>query len=177
MSAPEFSRPERIDTIGEGEREITISATEEERAALSARFGLKAISRLEGIFRLRRDAAGVVARGKVMADVVQACVVTDDPIPVSVEEPVALRFVAGDHPESDEVELSEDALDTMSFDGAAIDLGEAAADTMALALDPFPRGPNAATALKEAGVISEEDAKPLSALAGLADLRAKLEKR
>ena len=125
----------------------------------------------------RDVAAGVVARGKVMADVVQACVVTDDPIPVSVEEPVALRFVAGDHPESDEVELSEDALDTMSFDGAAIDLGEAAADTMALALDPFPRGPNAATALKEAGVISEEDAKPLSALAGLADLRAKLEKR
>ena len=177
MSALEFSRPERIDTIGEGEREITISATEEERAALSARFGLKAIGRLEGIFRLRRDAAGVVARGKVMADVVQACVVTDDPIPVSVEEPVALRFVAGDHPESDEVELSEDALDTMSFDGAAIDLGEAAADTMALALDPFPRGPNAATALKEAGVISEEDAKPLGALAGLADLRAKLEKR
>ena len=29
----------------------------------------------------------------------------------------------------------------MPFDGGAIDLGEAAAETMALALDPFPRGP------------------------------------
>ncbi len=177
MTAPEFSRLERIDTIGEGEREISLSATPEERAALATRFGLKTIDRLDGAFRLRRDAAGVVARGRVRAEVVQACVVTDDPIPVSIDESVALRFVAGDDPESDEVELSEDALDTMSFDGAAIDLGEAAAETMALALDPFPRGPNAAAALKEAGVISEEEAKPLGALAGLADLKAKLEKR
>jgi uncharacterized metal-binding protein YceD (DUF177 family) len=177
MTAPEFSRPERIDTIGEGDREITVSASPAERAALAARFGLKAIDRLEGNFRVRRDASGVVARGRVVAQVVQSCVVTDDPLPVSVDEPVALRFVAGNKSESDEVELSEDALDTMSFDGAAVDLGEAAADTMALALDPFPRGPNAAAALKEAGVISEEEAKPLGALAGLADLKAKLEKR
>ncbi|MFA6116718.1 MAG: DUF177 domain-containing protein [Sphingomonas sp.] len=177
MTAPEFSRLERIDTIGEGEREITISATAEERAALASRFGLKSIDRLVGTFRLRRDAAGVVARGKVVAKLVQACVVTDDPLPVSVDEPVALRFVAGDKPEGDEIELSEDALDTMSFDGAAIDLGEAAAETMALALDPFPRGPNAAAVLKEAGVISEEEAKPLGALAGLASLKEKMEKQ
>ena len=174
MTAPEFSRLERIDTIGEGEREVRVAATEQERQALSARFGLKSIDRLEGVFRLRRDAAGVVARGQVRADLVQACVVTDDPLPVSVDEPVALRVVAGDSPEGDEIELSEDALDTMSFDGAAIDLGEAAAETMALALDPFPRGPNAAAILKEAGVISEDEAKPLGALAGL---KAALEKR
>jgi hypothetical protein len=28
VTAPEFSRPERIDTIGEGEREISVTATE-----------------------------------------------------------------------------------------------------------------------------------------------------
>ncbi|MDB5705206.1 MAG: hypothetical protein JWN66_2322 [Sphingomonas bacterium] len=174
MNAPEFSRLERIDTIGEGEREIRVAATEAERAALAVRFGLKSIGRLEGVFRVRRDAAGVVARGTVRADVVQACVVTDEALPVSVDEPVALRFVDEGTPEGDEIELSEDALDTMSFDGAAIDLGEAAAETMALALDPFPRGPNAAAVLRRAGVISEEEAKPLGALAGL---RAQLEKR
>ena len=174
MTAPEFSRLERIDTIGEGEREIAVTATESERAALAGRFGLKAIDRLEGIFRVRRDAAGVVARGTVRAAVVQSCVVTDDALPVTVDEPVALRFVAGDQAEADEIELDEDALDTMGFDGAAIDLGEAAAETMALALDPFPRGPNAAAVLREAGVISEEEAKPLGALAGL---KAQLEKR
>jgi len=174
MTAPEFSRPERIDTIGEGEREIAVTATESERAALAERFGLKASERLEGVFRVRRDAAGIVARGNVRASVVQSCVVTDDALPVTVDEAVALRFVAGDQAEADEIELDEDALDTMDFDGAAIDLGEAAAETMALALDPFPRGPNAAAALREAGVISEEEAKPLGALAGL---KAQLEKR
>jgi len=174
MTTPEFSRPERIDTIGDGEREIAVTATESERAALAERFGLKAIESLEGIFRVRRDAAGIVARGTVRAAVVQSCVVTDDALPVTVDEPVALRFLAVESAEGDEIELDEDALDTMDFDGAAIDLGEAAAETMALALDPFPRGPNAAAALRDAGVIGEEEARPLGALAGL---KAQLEKR
>jgi uncharacterized metal-binding protein YceD (DUF177 family) len=174
MTAPEFSRLERIDTIGEGEREIRISATEDERAALALRFELKSIGALQAVFHLKRDTAGIVARGNVRAAVVQSCAVTDDALPVTVDEPVALRFVADDASDADEIELNEDALDTMSFDGAAIDLGEAAAETMALALDPFPRGPNAAAALREAGVISEEEAKPLGALAGL---KAQLEKR
>lgn len=174
MTTPEFSRLERIDTIGTGEREIRVVADPAERAALAARFGLKAIDRLEGVFRVQRDATGIVAQGHVDAAVTQACTVTDESLPVIIAEPVALRFVAEDAPEADEIELSEDALDVMGFDGAAIDLGEAAAETMALALDPFPRGPNAAAALREAGVISEEEAKPLGALAGL---KAALEKR
>jgi len=173
MTAPEFSRTERIDTIGEGERTIAITANDAERTALAKRFDLISVDRLEAKFAVRRDAAGIVARGTVSAAVVQACSVTDDPLPVTVEEPIALRFV--DHePDSEEIELDPDALDTMVFDGAAVDLGEAAAETMALSLDPFPRGPNAAAALKAAGVISEEEAKPAGALAGL---KAALEKR
>jgi uncharacterized metal-binding protein YceD (DUF177 family) len=173
MTTPEFSRTERIDTIGEGERTIAITASDAERAALAKRFDLVSVDRLEAQFAVRRDAAGVVARGTVRAAVVQACSVTDDPLPVTIDEPIALRFV--DHePDSEEIELDPDALDTMVFDGAAIDLGEAAAETMALSLDPFPRGPNAAAALKAAGVISEEEAKPAGALAGLKEA---LEKR
>lgn len=173
MTAPEFSRLERIDTIGEGERTITVIATDAERVALAKRFDLISVDRLEARFAVRRDAAGIVARGTVDAAVVQACSVTDDALSVTVSEPVALRFV--DHePDAEEIELDPEALDTMVFDGAAIDLGEAAAETMALSLDPFPRGPNAAAALKAAGVISEEEAKPAGALAGL---KAALEKR
>ena len=40
-------------------------------------------------------------------------------------------------------------------DGAAIDLGGAIADTLALGLDPYPRSAGAEAALKEAGVLSE----------------------
>ena len=172
MSAPEFSRVERADTIGEGERTVRIAADEAERAALARRFDLKSVETLEAEFHLRRDTAGIVARGHVHGMVVQACVVTDDAIPVTIDEPVALRFVVDDVAGDGEIELDEEALDTMLYDGAALDLGEAAAETMALALDPYPRGPNAAAALRAAGVISEDEAKPLGAFAGL---KAKLE--
>ncbi len=173
MTAPEFSRVERLDAIGGEERHVVIAADADERAALAARFGLVSVDRLEARFAIRREAAGIAARGHVGAAVVQACSVTGDPLPATVEEPVALRFVAPAAGE-DEVELGEDALDTIEITGGGIDLGEAAAETMALALDPFPRSPRAAAVLREAGVLSEEDAAPQGALAGL---KAALEKK
>ena len=174
-SGPEFSRIERIDTIGAGARSITITADAAERAALAVRFGLRAVDRLEASFAVQRDDAGIVARGRVTAAVVQACSVTDDPLPMTIAEHVALRFVtAQEAAAEEELELDSDTLDTMAYDGAGVDLGEAAAETMALALDPFPRGPNAAAALRAAGVISEEEAKPAGALAGLKGLLGKV---
>jgi len=174
MTTPEFSRPERIDTIGAGERSVTITADEAERAALAARFGLVSIVRLEATVAVRQEAAGIAVRGRVSGDVVQACTVTDEPIPATIDEPVALLFVAeGSAGEDEEIELDEGALDTIPYEGGAIDLGEAAAETMALALDPFPRSANAAAVLREAGVLTEEEAKPKGALAGLGDLLRK----
>lgn len=170
MSAPEFSRPEWIDTIGEASRDIAIAADATERAALAERFDVPSIDRLEARFSVQRDAAGFVARGHVSADVTQACIVTGEALDVTVEENVALRFVQ-ERGAGEEIELSEDACDTIPFEGGAIDLGEAAAETMALALDPFPRGPRAEAALREAGVISEDEVQPSGAFA---DLKARL---
>ncbi|MDE0877481.1 MAG: DUF177 domain-containing protein [Sphingomonas bacterium] len=169
----EFSRAERIDTIGEGERQITIAATADERAALAARFGVVDIEGLTATLGVRREAAGIHVEGRVTAALVQACSITDDPIAVSIDEPVALLFVSPGSAAVDEIELGEDALDTVEIAGSSIDLGEVAATTMALALDPFPRGPNAAAALKKAGVLTEEEARPKSPFA---DLKAKMER-
>jgi len=170
----EFSRVERLDTIGGEERQVTIEADAGERAALARRFGLVSLDRLTATFAIRRDAAAIIARGHVSASAVQSCTVTGNPLPASVREDVTLRFVepASASGGEDEVELSQDALDTIEIEGGGVDLGEAAAETMALALDPFPRSPDAAAVLKEAGVISEEEAGAFGALAGL---KAKLE--
>jgi uncharacterized metal-binding protein YceD (DUF177 family) len=173
MSNPEFSRVERIDMLGAGERSVTIAANEGERHALAERFGLVAVDRLEATFHVRIENAGIVARGIVSAAVVQSCSVTDEPLKAEVREEVALRFVEEAVVDEEEIELAEEALDTMFYSGGTIDLGEAAAETVALALDPFPRGPNAAAALKAAGVISEDEVKPAGALAGLRDLLGK----
>lgn len=169
MTAPEFHRPERIDTIGDAARTIRITASEDERTALARRFDLVTLDRLEAEFDVRRAAAGIAVEGIVRATLAQACSVTGEPLPVTLDEPVALLFVQERAPDADEVELSGDALDVMFYHGGAIDLGEAAAETVALALEPFPRGPGAQAALAAAGVLSEEQAGPFGALAGLRD--------
>lgn len=168
---PEFSRPERLDTIGERARAVAVSADAAERAALARRFALVAVDRLEGQFTLRRDAAGFLVDGRVSAAVVQACSITGDPVPATIDEPVALRFVTGMTGEG-EIELSDDAIDEVEIEGDAIDLGETAAETLALALDPFPRAPGAEAALRAAGVLSEEEHTPFNAFA--AALKGKL---
>jgi uncharacterized metal-binding protein YceD (DUF177 family) len=170
---PEFSRPERIDAIGERERAVSIEADAGERAALAERFGLVAVDALTAELTLRREAAGIVARGRVRGHVRQACVVTDAPVETEVDEPLALLFVADGQPEAEEVELGAEDLDTVPLEGGAIDLGEAAAETMALALDPFPRAPGAEAALRAAGVLSEEEARPANAFAALKDALGK----
>ncbi|MGC5798992.1 YceD family protein [Sphingomonas sp. PAMC26645] len=168
---PEFSRPERLDTIGERERIVEIAATEDERAALAKRFALLSITRLDARLGIKRTDSGIVVKGRVTGAAVQACSVTDEPLDTQIDEPVALLFVDQLVSEGDEVELSDDALDTVAIEGGTIDLGEAAADTLALAIDPFPRGPNAAAALAAAGVISEDEFRPANAFS---DLKARM---
>ena len=80
-----------------------------------------------------------------------------------------VRFLPEPAEAGDESELDADDCDTVFYTGGAIDLGEAAAETLLLSLDPFPRGPNAAASLKDAGVISEEEAGPFGGLAALRD--------
>lgn len=167
MIAPEFSRPERLDMIGASERSVTVMADADERRRLAGRFGLMSVAALAGVFRLHQEAAGVRVRGQVTAAVTQACSIAGDPLPAAVDEPVDLLFVAAPSDSGDEIELADGSIDIMFHDGSVIDLGEVAAETMALALDPFPRGPNADAVLRDAGVVGEGEAGPFGALAGL----------
>ncbi|HEX8300772.1 DUF177 domain-containing protein [Sphingomonas sp.] len=174
MIPPEFSRQHRLDQIGAGENRVSVRAEPQECAALAKRFGLVAIESLSADYAIRRDATGVVAHGHLSARVMQSCSVTEDRLPATVEEDFALRFLPEpDSEELEEAELSEDECDTVFFSGSAIDLGEAAAETLLLSLDPFPRSPRAAAVLKAAGVVGEDEVAPLGALAGLKDLLGK----
>lgn len=170
---PEFHRPVRIDQIGEGDLKQQIVADVDERRRLMGRFHLLELDMLEADYTLRRDAAGIVATGRLRAEVAQPCVASGEPVPESVDESFTLRFLPEGSVEHGELELDDDALDTMFYAGSSIDLGEAAAETLALALDPYPRSPHAEEVLRSAGVLKEEEATPLSALGGLADLLKK----
>ena len=91
-----------------------------------------------------------------------------------MDEAIHIQFIA--EPTSNgevELELAPEDCDTMFHDGQTIDLGEAVAQSLVLALNPYPRSPEAENILKAAGVKSEEDVAPVGALAGLKDLLAK----
>jgi uncharacterized metal-binding protein YceD (DUF177 family) len=166
---PEFSRTFRLDELG-GARAVSLTADEGERAALAARFGLIGIERLEATVQLARDGDKVTATGRIEGEVTQACVASGEPVPGGIAEDFALRFVpTAAELDADEIELAESDLDEIDYEGSSIDLGEAVAQTMALALNPFPRAPGAEEKLRAAGVLGEEEAGPFAALKALKD--------
>jgi len=169
MTKAEFPRPVRIDSLGDGPRAIAIEADEAERAALARRFGLIGIDRVVARADVARAGEAITVRGRLQAQVTQACVASGEPIEAAVDEPFELRFLPDGAAGEEEIELDESDLDVIGYDGNAIDLGEAAAQTLALALDPFPRAPSADAALREAGVVDEEIAGPFGILKALKD--------
>ncbi|MDB5736817.1 MAG: hypothetical protein JWO65_485 [Sphingomonas bacterium] len=173
-AAPEFPRPVRLDELGGGPRAISIAADEAERAALARRFGLQGIVSLEADATLHREGEAVLATGRLRARATQSCVATGEPVPARIDEPFALRFEPAGNDALEEMELGEGDLDILPYEGSAIDLGEAVAQSFAIALDPFPRVADAETHLRAAGVLTEEEAEaarveasPFAALKGL----------
>jgi uncharacterized metal-binding protein YceD (DUF177 family) len=173
MTAAEFSRPVRIDGIGEP-RAMAIAAEPEERAALARRFGLLALDRLEAELMLSRSGDEISLHGTLQASVVQACAATAVPVPAELAVPFDVFFrplVETRSEEEEEIELSESEMDVVFYEKAEIDVGEAVAETLLLNLDPYPRAPDAEEILKAAGVKGEgeEEIGPFAALAALKD--------
>jgi uncharacterized metal-binding protein YceD (DUF177 family) len=168
---PEFSRRVALDVIGAGGHKTGISADEAECAALAKRFGWTRINSLTANANLLARADGVDALGTLNATIERACVASGDPVQETVEEAFAIHFVrrSEDAVAGDDIELDEDELDIVEFDGAAVDIGEAVAQTLALSVDPFPRSPAAEAKLRAAGVLAEGDVGS-AAFAGLKGL-------
>lgn len=163
-----FAHRLRLDEIHDGER-LDLVADDSELEAVAERLGLASLGRLEAHVTLSKTGGIVRAQGRLIASLEQSCVVTGDPVAACVDEPFALLFTpepTSNGPD-EEIELGEEDCDLMFYDGASIDLGAAIADTLALSIDPYPRCASADAALKEAGVLTEEQASPFAVLAGL----------
>lgn len=142
---PEFSRPLLVERIPPAGAEESIEAEAEERRALARRFGLPAIHSLSGRFTARPwRRGGVEVRGHVEAEIEQVSVISLEPFVAHISEAVSRYYqaetAAGHRPAVVSLEaLEDDEPDVIA--GGAIDLGELAAETLALALDPYPRRP------------------------------------
>ena len=152
MIKPEFSRPVRL---GPEARKISLEANETEREALARRFDILGIGALSATLRLQPEPGGSVrARGTLRAQVEQACVVTLEPVLQRIEAPLDLRILEeGEAPGDDDPESP----DEIESHGGLVDLGEAVAEQLSLALDPYPRAEGAELPPIDAPESPEED--------------------
>ncbi len=140
----EFSRPFALADVGDGEAVIEIAAEAHERTALARRFGLLALDALVATVRLKRVGGGAVSvDARCVAEVVQACVVTLEPIASRIEDSCAVSFAPpGTVARADAaVSWDDDEPEPLTVD--TIDVGEVVATHLGLALDPSPRRPGA----------------------------------
>jgi uncharacterized metal-binding protein YceD (DUF177 family) len=137
----ELHRQIPADRVGAQGLDVTVEANAAECAALARRMLLPRVLALRCAFRLTRLTADcVLAQGHLLANVVQTCVVSLDDFAAEIDEHFRVRFVPAGQ-ESDDPDPEAD--DEIGYLGGALDLGEAAAEQLALALDPYPRAPGA----------------------------------
>ncbi|MEJ0015445.1 MAG: DUF177 domain-containing protein [Acetobacteraceae bacterium] len=138
---PEISRPVAVDRIGPAGIDVTVKATPAECDALAQRMQLPAVQSLTCRVHLARDAGGTLfAHGHLVARVVQTCVITLDDFEATVEDRFVLRCVPeGEETEDDDPETPDEIVSV----GGMLDVGEVAAEQLALVLDPYPRAPGA----------------------------------
>ena len=154
---------------------VVIEATTAERTALAMRFGLSSVDSLRAEVALEQRGSAIRATGKLRAAIQQACAISGEDFPTKIAEPIDLRFVEAGAPDPAqaegeiEIELEADACDEIDYTGEAFDLGEAVAQTLGLAIDPYAEGPGADAARKAAGIIAEgeQDGPLAAALKGL----------
>lgn len=113
------------------------------RALLAERLGVSDIAEVGTTVTVTRTALGADVDGAMTATLTQTCVVTGQPVIQVLDEPVRLHLLA-DLGEGAEIDVSmASPWDTEPFDGERIDITAIMEEAVALALDPYPRHPDA----------------------------------
>ncbi len=153
---PELSRRIQVRTLGTARPgavvlDTTVDASPAECTALARRLDVPSVHAVQCRFRLSgADPSGrVSADGLLQATLDQICIATLDQFTATVTEQFTVRFVPDDQVPEDAMREDADAAldpeedDDLPYVNGTIDLGEAAAEQLALALDPYPRKPGA----------------------------------
>lgn len=181
---PEFPRPFALDKLGAQTAAVEIDARPMEREALAARFDLAELGRLSADLQVDREAAGLVrVSGRLIAEGAQICVVSLEQVPFALDLPISLRFASEDQVQAaGEVSVDAEGEDPPEpIEQGAIDLGEAMAQMLAVALDPFPRAAEAVLdktefGPAEGGASATEGLQPVSGRSGEVSPFAKLQR-
>lgn len=143
---PLFDAIVRIDRLPATGRDLKVSLDEPTRAALAEMLKLSSVDSFAATLSVVPLRGGIRAQGQLVADIVQPSVVTFEPVGQHVEEVIDRVFLpeAQAHKPTAGAEVFVD-LDDEDFpdhiDGPEVDLSALLIETLALAIDPYPRRP------------------------------------
>ena len=135
-----------LDKLGTNGTALEISTTESERAALAKRFGFLGLPDFSARVTVdRRPGGQVVVEGLLRGRIVQACILSLDPVTQELDD--AFRLVFAEDVTEERDPESGDALLNAQGDapeplvGNMLDVGEIVAEQLSLTADPYPRRP------------------------------------
>jgi uncharacterized metal-binding protein YceD (DUF177 family) len=139
----EIERIVDLDRLGNGAA-FEIVASDGERAALAKRFGFLGLPAFSARVTVDRRLGGqIVVEGRLRGQIVQACVLTLDPVTQDLDDAFRIVFKKDltdeRDPESGEAVLSAQADAPEPLSGNMLDVGEIVAEQLSLAADPYPR--------------------------------------
>ena len=154
-------------------RDVEVMPDAEERSAIAQRLGLSSIDRLAVKLHAVKFRGGIRVTGRLTATVTQPSVVTLEPVQQEIAEPVDRIFLPGEEKAyagtADAevfVDLEGDDLPD-HFEGNEADLTDLIVETLALAVDLYPRGTG--ETLDNKGDPPDATDSPFAALKALKD--------
>ena len=140
----EIERIVDIDRMGPNGTALEIAASDSERLALAKRFGFLGLPAFSARVTVdRRPGGQVVVEGRLRGRIVQACILTLDPVTQDLDDTFRVVFkqdLAEERdPESGEALVSAQADAPEPLPGNLLDVGEIVAEQLSLAADPYPR--------------------------------------
>lgn len=167
----------RLDSMPPDGRQLHLVVEAEERALLAKQLGVSAIERLDVGLLAVRFRGGMRVTGDLSAVVVQPSVVTLEPVRQVISESIDRIFLPGGEksyagPAGAEIFVDLDGEDIPDhFEGPEADLSDLVIETLALAIDPYPRA--AGESLEDLGAELDRggETSPFAALEALKQRR------
>ncbi len=140
-----------VSKVSKNGRSFEFTATQEQRSGLANAFNLLSLEHLSASMKLKRCRwQGVVVTGHLSASLSQPCVISLKPVAQIIDEEFTHRFLPDDRilpgsTENGELQIEfEQPEPPEAFSGDIIDLSLVIIENLSLAIDPFPKLPDAA---------------------------------
>ena len=137
----------RLDSMPTAGRDLTLNVDAEDRLAVADQLGILAVEKLQVRLHAVRFKGGIRVSGRLVATTVQRSVVSLEPVPQEISEPIDRIFLPGGEkeyagPADAEIFVDLEGDDVPDhFEGNEADLSDLIVETLSLALDSYPRLP------------------------------------